>query len=57
MGFGSIGIPQALGKSSLQRAVDRHPARADGEETGSWRSGSVKTEDETLLRGGRQFMK
>ena len=44
VGFGSIGIPQTLGKSSLQRAVDRHPARADGEETGSWRSGSVKTE-------------
>ena len=44
MGFGSIGIPQALGKNSLRRAVDRHPARADGGETGRWRSGSVETE-------------
>lgn len=34
----------ALGKSSLRRAVDRHPVEADGAEAGNLRSFSMETE-------------
>lgn len=45
----------ALGKSSLRRAVDRHPVEADGEELGTRGASLWRLKDETLFRRGSQF--